>query len=47
MAIYGTPQPIPYSGDHAHSFSFIGTTGNAGGVETRPENMAVNYFIKL
>ena len=47
MAIYGVPQPIPYSGDHAHSFSYSGTTGNAGGVETRPENMAVSYFIKL
>ena len=47
MAIYGTPQPIPSSGDHAHSFSYSGTTGNHGGLETRPENMAVNYFIKL
>jgi len=47
MAVFGQPQAIPYSGDHAHSFSYSGTTGNAGGVETRPENMAVNYFIKL
>ena len=47
MAIFATPQPIPYGGDHSHSFSYSGTTGNAGGVETRPENMAVSYFIKL
>ncbi len=47
MAIYGVPQPIPSSGNHSHSFSYSGTTGNAGGVETRPENMAVSYFIKL
>ena len=47
MAIFAMPQAIPYSGDHAHSFSYSGTTGNAGGVETRPENMAVSYFIKL
>ena len=47
MAIYGVPQPIPSSGNHSHSFSYSGTTGNHGGVETRPENMAVSYFIKL
>ena len=47
MAIYNVPQPIPSSGNHSHSFSYSGTTGNHGGVETRPENMAVSYFIKL
>ncbi len=47
MGIYVTPKAITFSGDHAHSFSYSGTTGNHGGLETRPENMAVNYFIKL
>jgi hypothetical protein len=47
MGIYVTPKAITFSGDHAHTFSYSGTTGNHGGGETRPENMAVNYFIKL
>jgi len=37
---------IPYSGNHAHSFSVSGTTASTGAGETRPENVAVYYFIK-
>jgi microcystin-dependent protein len=32
-------------GDHAHSFSFSGTTGSSGS-EARPKNIAVLYIIK-
>ena len=47
MAVFGTPQAIPYSGDHTHSFSFSSTTGGAGSNESRPKNVSVNYIIKL
>jgi len=45
--VYLPPQAIPWSGDHTHSFSFSSTTSPAGSTETRPENMSVNYIIKL
>jgi len=47
MAIFGTPQAIPYSGDHTHTFSFSSTTNAAGGSESRPRNVSVNYIIKF
>lgn len=45
--VYAQPQAIPYSGDHTHTFSFSSTSGSSGSAETRPENMSVNYIIKL
>ena len=45
--VYATPKAIPYSGDHTHSFSFSSTTSAAGGNESRPKNVSVNYIIKL
>ena len=36
-----------YAGNHSHNFSASFTTGSTGSAETRPENMAVYYFIKL
>jgi microcystin-dependent protein len=47
QAVFMQPQGIPYSGDHTHSFSFSSTTSAAGGNETRPKNVSVNYIIKL
>lgn len=35
-----------WAGEHSHSFSGSFTTSNTGSAETRPENMAVYYFIK-
>lgn len=35
------------SGDHSHTLNVTGSTGNAGGLETRPKNAAVIYIIKL
>jgi microcystin-dependent protein len=46
MAIFNKPAGLPWSGDHTHSVSISGTTGNTGSAETRPENMSVVYFIK-
>ncbi len=34
------------AGAHTHSFSGTFTTGSTGGLETRPKNLAVYYFIK-
>ena len=35
------------AGSHNHNVSLSGTSGNRGGNETRPENAAVHYIIKL
>lgn len=46
MAIYMKPRAIPGSGNHSHTVSISGTTGVAGGSESRPKNVYVHYFIK-
>ncbi len=44
--IFAKPRAIPFSGDHAHSFSVSGTSNDTGAGETRPRNVGVYYFIK-
>jgi microcystin-dependent protein len=47
QAAFVQPKAIPASGTHTHTFSFSSTTSAAGGNETRPKNVSVNYIIKL
>ncbi len=41
-----TTFPTDHAGNHSHAFSGSFTTNNTGGNETRPENIAVFYYIK-